>query len=51
MQKRASDNHIGYDTYFSPIPVEQSEPIYFSGIFAELPCADDFPFLHYHDRY
>lgn len=51
MQKRASDNHIGYDTYFSPIPVEQSEPIYFSGIFAKLPFADDFPFLHYHDRY
>ena len=51
MQKRAYQPLSHYDTYFSPIPIEQSEPVYFSGLYAELPCANDFPFLHYHDRY
>lgn len=51
MQKRAYQSPSHYDTYFSPIPIEHSEPVYFSGIYAALPYADDFPFLHYHDRY
>ncbi len=51
MQKRAYQPLSHYDTYFSPLPTEHSEPVYFSGLYAKLPYADDFPFLHYHDRY
>jgi len=51
MQKRAHRPLSHYDTYFSPLPTEQSNPVYFSGIHVNLPYADDFPFLHYHDRY
>ena len=51
MQKRAQRPLSHYDTYFSPLPTEQSDPVYFSGIHVNLPYADDFPFLHYHDRY
>lgn len=51
MQKRAYQPLSHYDTYFSPLPIEQSEPVYFSGLYTELPYADDFPFLHYHNRY
>jgi AraC-like DNA-binding protein len=51
MQKRAYQQHSYYNTYFSPLPAEQNEPVYFSGIYTKLPYADDFTFLHYHDRY
>ena len=51
MQKRAHRPLSHYDTYFSPLPTEQSDPVYFSGIHVNLPYADDFTFLHYHDRY
>lgn len=51
MQKHANYTHHKYDAHFMPLPVEPSEPVYFSGILTELPYADDFPFLHYHDRY
>ncbi|MBE6580168.1 MAG: helix-turn-helix domain-containing protein [Ruminococcaceae bacterium] len=51
MQKRAYQQLSYYNTYFSPLPAEQNEPVYFSGIYTKLPYADDFTFLHYHDRY
>ena len=51
MQKRASSPIQAYNTQFSPIPAEQGETVYFSGLYTALPYAEDFPFLHYHDRY
>lgn len=51
MQKRAYQSISNYDTYFAPTPIEQSEAVFFSGLHTMLPYADDFPFLHYHDRY
>lgn len=51
MQKRANQSFSNYDTYFAPMPSEESAPVYFSGHYTKLPYADDFPFMHYHNRY
>lgn len=45
MQKRA------YSSYFASLPVESGERLYFDKDPVELPYAEDFPNLHYHDRY
>ena len=47
MQKRA----ITYKTFFHPLPVDGNAPVYFDKTCITLPCNEDFPMLHYHDRY
>ena len=52
MQKRASislENH--YDTYFDPLPVGKDGGLHFDTRDICLPYAEDFPRLHYHDRF
>ena len=48
MQKRAFSQ---YEAFFAPLPVKADEPIFFDQRSVGLPFAEDFPKLHYHDRY
>lgn len=51
MQKHAFSSIDHYQTIFSPLPVSSEEILYFDRKPVELPYAEDFPMLHYHDRY
>ena len=51
MQKHASNITKRYETFFSPIPINISENLHYDKIPVSLPYAEDFPRLHYHDKY
>ena len=51
MQKRANSSTNLYQRIFSPLPVDAEAILYFDRKPAGLPYAEDFPMLHYHDRY
>ena len=52
IQKHAfSVNLHSYQTVFAPLPVGAEEAVYFDETAVVLRYAEDFPFLHYHDRY
>lgn len=52
MQKHASTyEFINYETIFDPLPVEADALVYCDRNSIGLPYAEDFPKLHYHDRY
>ncbi len=51
MQKHAYSFSRQYQTLFDPLPVSPEEALYFDRRSIELPYAEDFPKLHYHDRY
>ena len=40
-----------YQMLFKPLPVQSNEVLYFDKEAVSLPYAEDFPRLHYHDRY
>ena len=40
-----------YTILFSPLPTSPDESLYFDLSPIRLPCSEDFPLLHYHDRY
>lgn len=51
MQKHASFSAGHYQIKFAPLPVSSDETLYFDRTPVALPYAEDFPVLHYHDRY
>lgn len=51
MQKHAYSSSKQYQTLFTPLPVSSDEPLYFDRNSVYLPYAEDFPQLHYHNRY
>lgn len=51
MQKHASLPSRYYETVYSPLPVSPDKMLYLDKTATSLPCAEDFPKLHYHDRY
>ena len=51
MQKRASFSQKHYTTVFEPLPVGGDRAIYFDAKPILLPYSEDFPKLHYHDRF
>ena len=51
MQKQAKIQANRYAVTFAPLPVMAEEAMYFDHHAVELPFAEDFPQLHYHDRY
>ncbi len=51
MQKRASFSKKNYETIYTPLPVSPDKMLYFDQSSNNLPYAEDFPRLHYHDRY
>lgn len=51
MQKHASSSEKQYLTIFAPLPILSDEILYFDKKSVFLPCDEDFPMLHYHDRY
>lgn len=51
MQKRASRSKKYYETLFTPLPIDPEAELYFDRVPVPLPYAEDFPNLHYHDRY
>ena len=51
MQKHASFPSQYYETIYSPLPVSSDEMLFLDKTSTSLPCAEDFPKLHYHDRY
>ena len=52
MQKRAYSNPIKqYSAVFEPLPAKSDAVLYFDAHAVTLPYAEDFPKLHYHDRY
>lgn len=51
MQKRAFLKKKQYETVFSPLPIEADATLYYDKTSVFLPYAEDFPKLHYHDRY
>lgn len=50
MQKHAT-SLPHYQTLFAALPVPSGETLYFDRTAVELPYAEAFPMLHYHDRY
>lgn len=48
MQKRASRQ---YDTIFASLPTDDGAPFYIDPKDIALPFSEDFPKMHYHDRY
>ena len=52
MQKRAKKHTSGqYEAFFAPLPDGNCGSIYFDRRAVSLPYAENFPKLHYHDRY
>lgn len=51
MQKHASKIKNFYETVFTPLPTKDGSQLYFDKNTVVLPYAEDFPRLHYHDRY
>lgn len=51
MQKRAFSRNEEYRTLYEPLPTAADTPIYRDRAAAILPYAEDFPKLHFHDRY
>ena len=51
MQKHAFSSTEPYQTIFDPLPISSDVILYFDRKPIELPYAEDFPKLHYHDRY
>ena len=51
MQRRASNKSNSYFTVFEPLPANGECPLYFDATPVTLPYTEDFPKLHYHDRY
>lgn len=52
MQKHANlKSERTYEIYFEPLPTKDGEMLYYDRKDISLPYAEDFPRLHYHDRY
>lgn len=51
VQKRALFSTQYYETVYSPLPVLPDKILYLDELSVTLPYAEDFPKLHYHDRY
>lgn len=51
MQNHAFYQTNSYLTVFEPLPADQENPLYFDLSAVTLPYAEDFPKLHYHNRY
>ena len=51
MQKHAILEEERYKTRFEPLPTRGEEPVYCDARPVGLPRTEDFPLLHYHDRY
>ncbi len=52
MQKHAFANNIKqYETHYDPLPIEKSAALYYDKTEVSLPYFEDFPELHYHNRY
>ncbi len=51
MPKHAYSSKKHYHTLFAPLPVQNDNVLYFDKEAISLPYAEDFPRLHYHDRY
>lgn len=51
MQKHAFQQVNSYLTVFEPLPTDKESQLYFDTSAVTLPYAEDFPKLHYHDRY
>jgi AraC-like DNA-binding protein len=51
MQKRAFSKKERHQTVFAPLPAPAEDVLYLDPRSCALPYAEDFPHLHYHDRY
>ena len=51
MLKHAFSTVSDYRTIFDPLPVSADAPLFFDRESVTLPYSEDFPKLHYHDRY
>ena len=51
MLKHAFSTISDYRTIFDPLPVSADAPLFFDRDSVTLPYSEDFPKLHYHDRY
>lgn len=51
MQKHAFFEKNQYNTVFAPLPVDREESLYYDRECVAIGYAEDFPLLHYHDRY
>ena len=51
MQKHAFYNHKEYLTVYAPLPIGPETLLYYDKKTVDLPFYEDFPMLHYHDRY
>ena len=51
MPKHAYSSKKHYHTLFEPLPVQNDNILYFDKDAISLPYCEDFPKLHYHDRY
>lgn len=51
MLKHAFSTMSDYRTIFDPLPVSADAPLFFDRDAVVLPYSEDFPKLHYHDRY
>lgn len=51
MQKHAFSYEKNYQTIYAPLPIDADEVLYFDRKPVGLPYTEDFPMLHYHDRY
>ena len=51
MPKHAYSSKKQYHTLFEPLPVQSDNVLYFDKNAISLPYYEDFPRLHYHDRY
>ena len=51
MQKRASEQEKQYPTVFEPLPTKAEAELYFDTHAVTLPCTEQIPKLHYHNRF
>lgn len=51
MQKHAYNDHKEYLTVYDPLPIGPEIPLYYDENTIDLPFYEDFPRLHYHNRY
>ena len=51
MQKHAFSTKKNYETVYTPLPIPAEGMLYLDPVSVVLPYAEDFPRLHYHDRY
>ncbi len=51
MQKHAFSDKNRYNTLYEPLPAQSDTPIFFDRETVTLSYFEDFPYLHYHDRF